>query len=266
MTVAPPTVVLIATGRELLTGRVQDSNSNFLAQRLFNLGWKVVRVCQVDDDFDAVCIAIRQAFDDDIKMVITTGGLGPTYDDGTLGYVGKCLGLPVETDQAAKKMVIRRYSEIARTGFLQAGDLNPARMKMAKLPMGSQPLENTVGTAPGVFLEYDEHLMFCLPGPPREMRAMFDQRVSPLITGLTQGRRFFRKVITLDQPDESVLDPFIAQARQQFSDVYFKTTPKGFTDPVMSVFMETWGMPEASEILLKQASVFLHNIFELNRK
>lgn len=256
----PPKTVIISTGRELLTGRVMDSNSHFLAGRLFDLGWKVLRSCQVDDDFNAVCAVIKQALADNVDMVITTGGLGPTYDDGTLGYIGKCLGLPIESNPQAKEMVRQRYSEIAKTGVIKADDFNRARMKMAMLPRNGLPLQNTVGTAPGLFLRHENHMVFCLPGPPREMQAMFENHVVPMIKAPAKGRRFFRQVLTIGQPDESVLDPLIARARKQFPGVYFKTTPKGFTHPVMDVFMETWDMQEKAEETLKQAAIFLQKL------
>ena len=252
----PPTAVLISTGRELLTGRVLDKNANHIAVRLFDIGWQVLRMCQVDDRFDAVCGQLKQAVAE-ADMVIATGGLGPTYDDGTLGYIGRCLGLPMVMDSQARRMVIQRYSEVSKAGVIRGGDLNKARMKMAVLPDGAVPLPNRVGTAPGVFLEYGRSRVFCLPGPPREMQPMFEEQVLPRIVGITGGRRFVRRSITLNQPDESVLDPLIAKARQRFPGVYFKTAAKGFTTPAMDVYMETWGLPAEATDLLSRAEAFL---------
>ena len=256
----PPIVWIIAIGRELLTGRVLDKNSNFLAGRFFDMGWALRRVCLVDDEFHAVCGQIKQALDNGVDLLITTGGLGPTYDDGTLGYAGKCLGLDVEMNARAAEMVKERYAQVSRMGVIEGGNLNRARMKMAFLPRTAIPLRNEVGTAPGAWLQHENTMIACLPGPPREMQAMFENEVVTRIQKLTGGRRFVRDRITLPQPDESVLDPLIAKARQRFPDVYFKTTPHGFTDPRMDVVMETYGQPESAQKVLEQAARFLMEI------
>ena len=261
-TLSPPKAVILAIGRELLTGRVLDRNSNFLCARLFELGWSVVRVCVVDDAFRAVCNPLRQALAESVDLVVTTGGLGPTYDDGTLGYVGRCLGRKVRLDPRAESMVIQRYEDVAKQGVIAGGNLNRARMKMAFLPEGATPLPNAVGTAPGAW--FDDPRVACLPGPPREMQAMFESSVVSKIAPLTDGRVFMRDRVTLAQPDESVLDPLIAKARAAFPEVYFKTTPHGFTDPMMDVIVETYGPPQDARQRLKDAIAFVLGLFQQN--
>src|SRR5512146_2348268 len=93
--------VILAIGREILRGRVQDTNSWTLARRLTGLGHEVVRIASCDDDLADIVREIRRAADDGATLVVTTGGLGPTDDDLTLQALAEATGCPLALDPGA---------------------------------------------------------------------------------------------------------------------------------------------------------------------
>ncbi len=165
---------IVAVGRELLTGRTVDTNSAWIAARLTDLGAFVARIVAVDDDPAAIAREIAGPRERGVALVITTGGLGPTLDDRTLAGVAAALERRLVEHPAALAFVARRYAELAAANAVADPALTPPRRKMACLPEGAEPVDNAVGTAPGVFLLDGTHALLALPGVPAEMRAVFD--------------------------------------------------------------------------------------------
>ena len=155
---------IVAVGRELLTGRTVDTNSAWIAARLTDLGAAVTRVVAVDDDPAAIAREIAGARERGTALVITTGGLGPTLDDRTLAGVAAAFGRRLVKHGAALDFVARRYAELAAAGAVAGAALTPPRRKMACLPEGAEPIDNAVGTAPGVFLSDGAQALLALPG------------------------------------------------------------------------------------------------------
>ncbi|HJQ83904.1 MAG TPA: competence/damage-inducible protein A, partial [Candidatus Binatia bacterium] len=159
-------VEIVAVGRELLTGRVADTNSAWVAARLTDAGARVARIVTVDDDPGDVARAIGDARRRDAALVVTTGGLGPTVDDVTLAGVALAVGRALVESPEALVFVGRRYAEIAAAGAVADAALTPSRRKMAALPAGAEMLANPVGTAPGVLIGDDGFTVVALPGVP----------------------------------------------------------------------------------------------------
>jgi len=169
-------VELITIGDELLLGFTIDTNSIFLGRELAELGVEIPRHTTVGDDRDAIAAAVHEALTR-ADGVITTGGLGPTSDDVTMGAVAAALGLEVERNEA----VIARLEEIWRSRG-RSEPLPPANLSQAMLPRGARILPNNYGTAPGVFAERaDKRWVAVLPGVPREMKEMFKDSVRELV-------------------------------------------------------------------------------------
>jgi nicotinamide-nucleotide amidase len=166
--------VILSTGDELTTGKVVDTNSTFIADRLFSIGVKVAAVLKVGDDRERLlwAFATARALGD---LVIGTGGLGPTADDLTTELVGEFLGLKLIVDEATAKGLKERFS--ARR--IPWTDNN---LKQALFPEGATIIPNPLGTAPGfrIGMGQGKHLVW-LSGVPQEMTAMFDQTVLPWI-------------------------------------------------------------------------------------
>ncbi len=164
---------LISTGTELLHGTTPDTNSVFLAEHLQALGIKVVGKSTVGDEKEQ----IRQAFSAGLAsadLVISTGGLGPTFDDLTKQVACEVMDCKLElrADEAER---IRAYFALRQRTM---PDIN---LRQAMFPAEGAVLVNGAGTAPGMYLAKNGKLLVLLPGPPREMHPMFEQEVVPLL-------------------------------------------------------------------------------------
>lgn len=166
--------VILSTGDELTTGKVVDTNSTFIADRLFAAGVKVAAILKVGDDREKLLWAFRQArkLGD---LVIGTGGLGPTADDLTTELAAEFLGCKLTLDETVAAALKKRFLE---RGFTWTDN----NLKQALFPAGAAIIPNPLGTAPGfrVSLGEDKTLIW-LSGVPQEMTAMFNATVMPWI-------------------------------------------------------------------------------------
>lgn len=219
---------IVVTGDELVRGLTADTNAAFVASRLAANGIGVARITILPDDPDAIADAVRGAVDRGSALVVTTGGLGPAVDDRTLEAVAQAAGRPLATsDEALRRMAVR-YAELARAGAVYDGELTPERRKMARLPRGSRPVENPVGTAPGVALDLDGCLVLCLPGVPRELEPMWDGPVTHLLRERFGTGGYAEETLYSTCSDESVLAPIASAVADRHPGVYVKTRAAGF--------------------------------------
>ncbi len=166
--------VILSTGDELITGRVVDTISAAIADRLFAAGVEVAAVLKVGDDREKLLWAFGQArgLGD---LIIGTGGLGPTADDLTTEMVGEFLGCKLKRDEAVATALKQRFSArgIAWT---------ENNLKQALFPEGATVIPNPAGTAPGFRIEVGQgKTLIWLSGVPREMIAMLNETVMPWI-------------------------------------------------------------------------------------
>lgn len=160
---------LIIIGNEILSGRTRDANLPFLAGRLGDLGIPLLEVRVVADAPQAIIEAVN-ACRRRYRYVFTTGGIGPTHDDITTDCVGRAFGVEV-----------REHPEAARRlrAFYGPQKLNPARLRMARIPVGAVLIDNPVSAAPGFQLDN----VFVLAGVPSIMQVMFEGVVNRLQGG-----------------------------------------------------------------------------------
>ena len=189
---------IIAAGSELLTPHRLDTNSLYLTGRLNELGVVLGGKCVVGDDRRAMADVFRQALAR-ADLVIVTGGLGPTADDVTRDAVSDVLGRTLEANEEILAAIRQRFE---RRG-LKMPDVN---RRQALVPSGAGVLANAFGTAPGLLLESDERMVVLLPGPPRELRPMFETHVEPRIAERTGGRRVRRRVLKITGRSESQVE------------------------------------------------------------
>jgi nicotinamide-nucleotide amidase len=221
-------VEIIAVGKEILRGRTLDTNSNWLARRINALGGEVARMVVVDDLIPEIVKELKTSLDKRPKVIITTGGMGPTFDDRTLEAVARATRRRLLLNQEALDLVARRYREFEQKGFVDSGELTPSRRKMALIPRGSTTLPNSVGAAPGVKLSYQDTTIFCLPGVPAEMRAIFEDSLVRELRDKV-GKQFFReRKVSVDSGDESRLAGVVEQVMRQVPGVYIKSFPSRF--------------------------------------
>lgn len=173
-------VSILATGSELLDGRVVDTNSNYVAQTLSELGLKLRRVLVVDDDESELVTGLRQLMDVS-DVVITSGGLGPTSDDLTRDIVSKSFGVGLYEEPAGRRHLEEFYAKRGRV-------MDESNLKQALLPVGSTMIPNELGTAPGFYMSNASGPLVCsLSGVPREFKKMFVDTVLPLIKARARG-------------------------------------------------------------------------------
>ncbi len=175
-------VELINTGSELMLGRVLNTHQQWLCRRLADLGYLVTRQVAVADTGRDIEQAVREGLAR-ADLVITTGGLGPTSDDLTRDLIARLLGKGLREDPAVLAHIQQFFDSRQRR--------MPERTKVqAQVPEGAMVLSNPHGTAPGLALEVRPNpfrpggqpsWLILLPGPPRELRPMFDDTVVPLL-------------------------------------------------------------------------------------
>ena len=217
---------LITVGYEILDGKILNTNSKWLAERITSMGGRVDRMITVGDDVDEIVWAIRESIKSGVDWIITSGGLGPTYDDLTLKGVAKALRRKLVLNRKALEMLKRRYEKLYEKGVIPSPELTPQRVKMAMLPRGGKPLKNDVGSAPGVLLRYGKTRIVCLPGVPSELKNIFENEVEPLIRkGLKRVYRVERW-FEVKGIAESTLAPKLEILRLRNPNVYIKSHPR----------------------------------------
>ena len=221
------TVELICVGNELLIGKTLNTNAHWLAKRITSLGLKLRRITTVADDLDEISSAVKEAMARKPRFIITTGGLGPTFDDKTLEGIAKALNVKLKVNDEALKMVEEKYEEYVKEGRIEKAELTPHRIKMATLPKGAKPLPNPVGTAPGVLLEANNTVIIALPGVPSEMKAIFEESVLPILRREAGNMIFYEASLEVLGIVESEIAPIIDQVMHDNPYVYIKSHPKG---------------------------------------
>ncbi len=209
---------LLAIGSELLGPLRSETNSLWLTERLLDAGIEVVARGTLADDAALIESAFRAALAR-ADVVIATGGLGPTADD-----------LTREAAAAATSRGLRREEAIVlglRARFARYGrPMSDTNLKQADVIEGAEVLENARGTAPGQRLEHQGRTIVLLPGPPGEMKPMFDEHVLPRLRSLAGASRVLRRrVLRIAGMSESGVDEVAAPVYSRFENP--KTTILG---------------------------------------
>ncbi|MCW2614506.1 MAG: competence/damage-inducible protein cinA [Frankiales bacterium] len=156
---------MVAVGDELLLGDIVNGNAAWLGAQLAAVGAPVVHSSMVGDTVERIATAVRRALED-ADVVVITGGLGPTSDDLTREAVAQVAGVGLVRSPTIEQEL--------RAKFAAYGvDMPQAVLKQADVPEGAAPLDNPVGTAPGLRIEVGGALVFAMPGPPHELTAVF---------------------------------------------------------------------------------------------
>ena len=162
---------IIAVGSELLTPERIDTNSLYLTDRLNSLGVEVVYKCVVGDDRERLAEAVRQAAARS-EIVVLSGGLGPTEDDVTRDAVALALGRGTTYREEIADQIEARFRRMGR----KMVEIN---RRQAYVIDGAEILANPNGTAPGQWIESDGRAVMLLPGPPPELKPMFERECLP---------------------------------------------------------------------------------------
>ena len=210
--------VVLAVGSELLTAHKLDTNSLFLTERLNEFGISIRYKAVIGDHESDLAAAISDATQR-ADLVIVTGGLGPTDDDVTRAAVAMAFGVLLKEDESVMASILSRF----KSRGLNMPEVN---RRQALVPEGGEVLENTRGTAPGIWMEREHATYLLLPGPPRELRPMFDQVLEERIGPRTHGQRLFRRVLMVVGRSESHVEEltYPVYSRWQSSEPAIATT------------------------------------------
>ena len=202
-----PTAGLLIIGNEVLSGRTQDANINYIAKRLGEIGMPLREVRVIPDVRQVIVDAVnevRAKFD----HVFTTGGIGPTHDDITSECVAEAFGVPWEPHPEAWARMEASY---------KPGEFNPARQRMATMPRGASLIENAVSVAPG-FTIGNVHVM---AGVPRIMQAMMDT----LVPTLKGGPPIVSRAVHVIGLPEGAIAEGLGKVQERFPDVDIGSYP-----------------------------------------
>jgi competence/damage-inducible protein cinA len=214
------TAWIISIGNELLIGKTVNTNATWLARKLTLLGYDVRRIITIPDTEEDEIEVFRDAIRRGIRVVVSTGGLGPTFDDKTSEYLAEALNRRYVLNDDALRMVVETFKS-------KGLELTKPRLKQAKMPEGAKPLPNPVGTAPGIWVEEGNTIIIALPGVPAEMIGIFENYVEPKLREIGPKLHFVERSITVKGVPEADLAPIIERGMKMSNRVYIKSHPKG---------------------------------------
>src|SRR5687767_5109371 len=189
---------IVAVGSEMLTPTHVDTNSLFITERLNEIGIDVQGKAVAGDDRCVLKSIVADALER-CELLILTGGLGPTDDDVTREVVAGLIGRPLEYHGHIFEAIEKRFS--ARG--LRTPDIN---RRQAMVPQGAAVLPNKNGTAPGQWMEHRDKLIVLLPGPPRELKPMFEAVIQERLLAHVGASRLFRRLLRITGQSESSVE------------------------------------------------------------
>ena len=229
-------IELFSIGTELVLGQIQDTNAHWIAQQILQVGGELRRVTMLRDNREEMSEALNAALTRDTSLILTTGGLGPTPDDMTVEVVAALIGTqPVVSEETVAEFRKRREMS-------ENDPISEALMKMAVIPETALALQNPAGWAPCIRVAYKASTIMMMPGPPREMKAIFETHIQPLIAERYRSEITTTRVYV--NMFEAEVSPLMQKVMEHHPDVYLKAyvalrTTHGDTMPVDLVSTST---------------------------
>ena len=242
------TFEILCIGNEILSGTIVNTNAHWLSKMITQAGGFVKRVTVAEDDFNEISSVIRESLAREPSWLIICGGLGPTYDDKTLEGVAFALHIDLVLDNTAIEMIKQSYSRYSSSSY----KLDETKLKMARIPKGSIPIQNPVGSAPSILIEtckkdngiitsslysssstsaISNTTIVCLPGVPKEMKAIFLESILPKIKKAIGDFHFIETIHEITGVSEAMLTSTVSKIVQSnpADAIYLKTHPVAFT-------------------------------------
>ena len=203
-----PTAAMLVIGDEILSGRTRDANMHHLAGELVGRGIRLREVRVVPDEHERIVEAVnalRVAYD----HVFTSGGIGPTHDDITADALAAAFGAKIDVRDDARALLAAHYE---RTGL----ELNPARLRMARIPDGAELIDNPVSAAPG-FTMGNVHVMAGVP-------AIFQAMLASVLPRIAGGAPLLSQMIDVGRGEGDIATP-LGELAHRFPDLSFGSYP-----------------------------------------
>ncbi len=183
------TAALVIIGNEILSGRTQDININWIATKMSDQGIRLLEVRVVPDIEDAIIQAVNE-LRCKVAYLFTTGGIGPTHDDITSASIAKAFGVDCPLNADAREILLGYYKS--------ESELTPARLRMAHVPVGATLIENPVSGAPG----FQMGNVYVMAGVPRIMQGMLDN----ILPNLASGKPYLSNTVSCDLPESKIAE------------------------------------------------------------
>jgi nicotinamide-nucleotide amidase len=197
---------IIPVGTEILLGNIIDIDSSFLANQLPLLGIDLYFISTVGDNQKRLVDTLKQAWKR-ADLIITTGGLGPTQDDITREAIGELVNEELKVDE-------NLWQELQSLFSRYPGKIPQSNIKQATIIPSAQIIPNLMGTAPGWWVEKDAHIIIALPGPPDEMKLMWQEGVLPKLEQRVTGEVTLSRIIKTFRIAEAKVDELVAHVSQ----------------------------------------------------
>jgi molybdenum cofactor synthesis domain-containing protein len=280
------TFEILCIGNEILYGTIVNTNAHWLSKMITQAGGSVKRVTVAKDDVNEISSVIKESLAREPSWIIICGGLGPTYDDKTLEGLAVALHVDLILDNAAIEMMKESYSR-----YSSKHKLDETRLKMARIPKGSIPIQNPVGSAPSILIAtykkdnriiissfssssgtvaIADTMIVCLPGVPEEMKAIFLESILPKMKKMIGDFHFIETTHEITGVSEAMLAPTISMIVQSNPAdlVYLKTHPLTFTNdsnkPKLRIQIVSKGR-DRHEVQARYNNIFNTIIDEIHR-
>ena len=197
-----------------MLGQIQDTNAHWIAQQILQIGGDLRRVTMLRDVREEMSEALNSAVQRETSLILTTGGLGPTPDDMTVEVVAALIG----TKSVVNEETIAEFRK--RREMSENDPISEALTKMAIVPETAVVLQNPAGWAPCISVRHKTSTIMMMPGPPREMKAVFEMHIQPLI-----AERYRSEVTTARvyvSMFEAEVSPLMQKVMERHADVYLK--------------------------------------------
>lgn len=240
-------IEILIIGNEILIGKFQDTNSNWMAKRIAKYGHRLVRITAIGDDKQEISDAFHEILTRKPDIIITSGGLGPTFDDITIESIASSLKREVKLDSQAYELIEKIYARAYEKGVLKLREMTKEREKMAHLPVGSITLPNPVGVAPGVKIKEGKSTIYILPGVPSELKKMFREFIQPILS--KKKGKFVEKGFLLKGIGESQLAPYITKLQEKNPKIWIKTHPLTEYGVTIEISITAFNLENAGKII-----------------
>jgi nicotinamide-nucleotide amidase len=194
-----PNCEVLIIGQEIITGRILDTNSAFLAKKLFALGISLSRITTISDEKEVIETSLAEALNRS-DLVLTAGGLGPTPDDNTMAVTAKITKTRLILDESLLAQIEKYYHRLNKK-------MPESETRQALVPQGAIVLENPIGIAPGIILKQKNKVLILLPGEPLELEKIFVTGVIPYLeTSFSLNPIFTRTIRTTNITESEIFE------------------------------------------------------------
>jgi len=238
--------IIITTGNEILTGRTVNTNFSFIAKLLTYSGYDVIKGLIVKDNLDDIKDAFVYAYNNS-DLIVSSGGLGPTYDDMTLKGFSMAFNLKLILNNDALNMIKNKFDNITEE-----------RKKMAILPENSIPVKNDAGTAPGVYDIINNKKFIILPGVPKEVESIMYNILNEI---KIKDYFYYDDSIKIENIMESKIAPLIKNMMKLYgNEVYIKTHPLGIENKNPGIEIEVSSSGKNKDYVINNVKKILDEI------